>query len=181
MKPKVGIFYGSTTGITEQCAEDIHTEWMITGIPIAEPEDIGRISDLNELLQYDYLLIGIPTWNIGELQDDWDAVFDELDDLDFSGKIIAIFGEGDQLNYPDNYLDAVGILGRKLQDNGASLVGYWSTEGYEHYESLAIEGDHFMGLALDNTNQTEKTEERIKAWIPQVMREFALKSVDIQE
>ncbi|BDA73963.1 hypothetical protein CAL7716_081290 [Calothrix sp. PCC 7716] len=37
---------------------------------------------------------------MGELQDDWDNFFDELDNIDFSGKKVAYFGVGDQNDYP---------------------------------------------------------------------------------
>ncbi|MEM6281376.1 MAG: flavodoxin [Chloroflexota bacterium] len=176
MSNKVGIFFGSSTGTTEEVAGDIHDVWVEAGMEADEPVDIGSVTDLNDLLAYDYLMIGIPTWNVGELQDDWDYVFEDLDDLDFSGKTIAMFGVGDQMNYPDNFLDAVGILGRKLQEQGATLVGYWSTEGYEHYESAGLEDDKFMGLALDDMNQADMTEERIAAWVEQVKAEFALQT-----
>ncbi len=174
MAAKVGIFFGSSTGITEDCAYQIHEAWSETDVPIDEPIDIGKVKDLNELLKYDFMLIGIPTWNIGELQDDWYEVFDDLNELDFKGKLVAMFGEGDQLNYPDNYLDAMGILGRKLEERGAKLVVQWSTEGYDYYESLAVEDGKFIGLALDNTNQPDLTEERIQAWIPGVIKAFSL-------
>ncbi len=173
MTDKVGIFYGSTTGSTEEAADEVHSAWVAAGMEADEPVDIANVSDLNDLLAYDYLMVGVPTWNVGELQDDWDYVFEDLDELDFSGKTVAMFGVGDQMNYPDNYLDAVGILGRKLQERGATLVGYWSTEGYDHYDSAALEGDQFMGLALDDMNQDDMTTERIEAWVAQVAGEFA--------
>ena len=174
MSNTIGIFFGSSTGATDDAAHEIYDVWTGVGMEADEPIDIATVKDLNKLLEYDYLMVGIPTWNIGELQDDWDFVFEDLDDLDFAGKKIAMFGVGDQINYPDNYLDAVGILGRKLQERGAELFGYWSTEGYEHYESAGLDGDKFMGLALDDMNQGDMSDERIQAWVAQLIEEFAL-------
>ena len=49
--------------------------------------------------QYDVLILGIPTWDFGEIQEDWEAVWDQLDDLNLEGKIVALYGLGDQLGY----------------------------------------------------------------------------------
>ena len=125
--------------------------------------------------------MGIPTWNVGQLQDDWLILFPKLDELDFSGKKVALFGVGDQLGYPDNFLDALGMLARKLRERGATLVGRWSTEGYDFSASKAQEGNQFVGLGLDEYNQEDKTDGRIATWLGQVQREFgAVKREEVE-
>jgi flavodoxin I len=176
---KVGLFYGSSTGVTEYAAEDLQDEWANAGMQPVEIINIGRVKDASQLLAYDHLILGIPTWNIGQLQDDWDILFPQLDTLDFTGKQAAIFGIGDQYNYPDNFQDAVGILGLKLQERGAQLVGFWPTEGYEFSQSLALVGDQFMGLALDDVNEPQLTRDRLKRWVAQIIREFALQPANV--
>jgi flavodoxin I len=126
------------------------------------------------MLAYDYLIIGCPTWNIGQLQDDWDAIFPDLDELDFSGKKVAIFGLGDQYAYPDNYCDAIGILGRKFAAQGAELVGFTPADGYEFSHSLGVEEGLFMGLALDEIHESKQTPTRITDWVWQLVDEFDL-------
>lgn len=69
---------------------------------------------------------------------------------------------GDQFGYSCNYLDAVGILGREFMEKGGSLVGRWLTDGYEFDESIVLENDEFLGLALDYDNQPSLSEDRIK-------------------
>ncbi|ELO13482.1 flavodoxin FldB, partial [Salmonella enterica subsp. enterica serovar Enteritidis str. 13183-1] len=32
------------------------------------------------------LILGIPTWDFGEIQEDWEAVWEQLDDLNLEGK-----------------------------------------------------------------------------------------------
>ncbi|MBZ0307310.1 MAG: flavodoxin domain-containing protein, partial [Anaerolineae bacterium] len=124
---------------------------------------------------YDKLIIGVPTYNIGELQDDWFFVFDELAEVVLVGIQVALYGMGDQYGYPDTFQDAIGILGRRLRDDcGAELVGYWPTDGYEFTDSLAIEDGKFMGLALDDGYQGNLTEARVKAWVKQLIAEFEL-------
>ncbi|MEO1644220.1 MAG: flavodoxin [Chloroflexota bacterium] len=132
------------------------------------------MDDISNLKEFDYLILGCPTWNVGELQDDWELELPNLENVDFSGKRVALFGAGDQAHYSDNFQDALGILGRKLRERGATLVGFTSTEGYDYDESVGVENDMFMGLAIDEVNQSDLTGERIEAWVKQLVREFEL-------
>ncbi len=168
---QIGLFYGTTTGKTENAAELIRD--ALGGEDIVT---VYEISDVNgdELSQYENIIIGCPTWNIGELQSDWDGYFDELDNIDFKGKKVAYFGTGDQIGYADNFQDAMGILEEKISGLGGKTVGLWSTEGYEHEASLAVKNGQFVGLALDDDNQAELTEERIQKWVQQLKTEFGL-------
>lgn len=173
---KIGLFYGSNDGHTEDVAERIKAAFdayapnlvSITNIAHACVEDIER---------WDNLIFGIPTWNIGQLQDDWYIFFPNMDDLDLSGKKVAIFGLGDQYEYSSTFLDAVGILADKVMERGGDLIGLWPAKGYQHWQSLALEGDYFLGLALDEDRQPELTDERIAAWVAQLLDEFGLSSV----
>lgn len=174
MPQRVGLFYGSSSGMTEYVAEDMAAAWSAMGLEAVTPINIGKVKDAAQLLEYDCLILGIPTWNIGQLQDDWDIILPQFDKLDFSGKKVAIFGVGDQYGYPDNFLDAVGILGDKLEARGAELVGAWDTDGYEFSESLALRDGKFIGLGIDETNQSRQTTGRISKWLAQIVGEFAL-------
>jgi flavodoxin I len=169
---QVGLFYGSSTGTTEAAAFDIQDRWSALGLQPISAVNIGTTKNLSALLDYDCLILGIPTWNIGQLQDDWDIAFPQLDALDFTGKRIALFGVGDQYGYPDNFQDAMGILGAKLLERGATLVGRWSAEGYEFSESKALIEGQFIGLALDE-GQSRESNRRIAQWLKQIAAEFA--------
>jgi flavodoxin long chain len=173
---RVGLFYGSTTGVTEMIALEIQNAWTTHGQASVTAINIGEVKHLSTLLDYDYLILGIPTWNVGQLQDDWAIALPQLDALDFTGKHIALFGIGDQYGYPDNYLDAVGMLGTKLIERGATLVGRWSASGYEFSASKALVDGAFMGLALDEVQQSALTDTRVNQWIAQIITEFALQS-----
>ncbi|MHC5594865.1 MAG: flavodoxin FldA, partial [Nostoc sp.] len=135
--------------------------------------DISQIepTDFND---YSYIIVGCPTWNVGQLQSDWEDFYDGLDNIDFSGKKIAYFSPGDQVGYPDTFQDALGILEEKISERGGKTVGYWPTEGYEFSESKAVRNGKFVGLALDEDNQSDLTEERIKTWVTQLKPEFGL-------
>lgn len=174
---RTGLFYGSTTGVTEKVAYDIQAAWKRQTGDDIEPTNIGTLKNLSELLAYDHLIIGIPTWNVGQLQDDWDIAFPKLNKLDFTGKQVALFGAGDQYGYPDNYLDAIGILGHKLRERGATLVGYCDIDTYDFSDSRALEDGKFMGLGIDEIHQRELTDERVEHWVSQIIREFELQLV----
>lgn len=168
---KVGLIYGSTTGKTVDVAEQIQA--ALGGDAVVDLKDIADIEP-STLAEYEYLIIGCPTWNIGELQDDWAGAINELDDIDFSGKTVAYFGTGDQVGYADNFQDAMGILEEKIAKLGAKTVGYWPTDGYEHNDSLAIRDGKFCGLAIDEDNESDQTEQRIQAWTAQIKQEMGL-------
>ncbi len=169
MSKKIGLFYGTTTGKTEAAAEMIRDEF---GDSITMHDVSGaEASDFDE---YECLIIGCPTWNIGELQSDWEGLYEELEDVDFNGKTIAYFGTGDQVGYGDNFQDAMGILEEKISEQGGKTIGYTSTDGYDFSESKAIRDGKFCGLALDDDNQSELTEERVKGWTAQLKTAFGV-------
>ena len=168
----IGLFYGTQTGNTETIAEQIQTEFG--GADVVE---IHEISDATpeSFEPYSCVIIGCPTWNIGEMQSDWDAFYEEdLDNVDFSGKKVAYFGAGDQVGYAENFQDAMGLLEEKISELGGETVGQWPTEGYEHEASKADRGGQFVGLALDEDNQAEQTKERIQTWVNQLKPIFGV-------
>ncbi|PHJ57636.1 flavodoxin FldA [Nostoc linckia z18] len=168
---KIGLFFGTQTGNTQTESEIIQKEFGGDSVVTLNDVSQAEPSDFNN---YDYIIVGCPTWNVGELQSDWEDFYDELDNIDFTGKKVAYFGTGDQVGYPDTFQDALGILEEKISENGAETVGYWPTEGYEFSESKAVRDGKFVGLALDEDNQSDLTEERIKAWVTQLKPEFGL-------
>ncbi|TFI54747.1 flavodoxin FldA [Mastigocladus laminosus UU774] len=170
MSKTIGLFYGTQTGNTESVAEMIQDEF---GKDLVNLHDISQV-DISDFDEYDYLIIGCPTWNIGELQSDWDGFFPELDEIDFSNKLVAYFGTGDQIGYADNFQDAIGILEEKISERGGKTVGYWPKSGYDFNDSKALRNGKFVGLAIDEDNQSELTTERIKTWVSQLKKEFKL-------
>ena len=125
-----------------------------------------------ELLLFDNLILSVPTWFDGELPNYWDELLPALESLDFKGKKIALFGLGDQKNYPENFCDAVGILRDFFEDKGAAIVGYTSRNGYDFESSKALKGDVLTGLLLDQENQSKLTDGRILNWTNQLELEF---------
>jgi len=69
MAKKIGLFYGTQTGNTQSAAE------MIQAMLGKDNVDLIDISGAraDDFERYQFLIIGCPTWNVGELQADWDA------------------------------------------------------------------------------------------------------------
>ncbi|HBQ98769.1 MULTISPECIES: flavodoxin FldA [unclassified Roseofilum] len=168
----IGLFFATQTGKTEEAAEAIKKEFG--GDSVVALHDMADAS-ADDFGDYQYLIIACPTWNIGELASDWEGFYEDgLDSVDFNGKKVAYFGTGDQIGYGDNFQDAIGILEEKITELGGETVGYWPADGYDFSESKAIRDGKFVGLALDEDNQPELSEGRIKTWVEQVKKEFGL-------
>lgn len=168
---KIGLFYGTQTGNTQTIAELIQKE--LGGDGVVDLQDVSD-ADVQDFDNYECIIIGCPTWNMGELQADWEGLYNELDAVDFNGKKVAYFGAGDQVGYADNFQDAMGILEEKITSLGGKTVGYWPTDGYDFSESKAVREDKFVGLAIDEDNQSELTDSRVKYWVAQLKQEFGL-------
>ncbi|MFQ1004500.1 flavodoxin FldA [Gilliamella sp. CG22] len=166
---QVGIFFGSDTGNTENVAKQIQ---LILGNDKADLLDI-REATKEHIEQYAYLIFGIPTWYYGDPQADWEDFFPNLEQIDFDGKTVAIFGCGDQEDYSEFFCSAMGTIRDIIEPKGAKIVGHWPTEGYNFEASKGLVDDtHFVGLAIDEDRQPELTEERISTWVEQVKTEM---------
>ena len=126
----------------------------------------------NEFLLFDGYVLSVPTWFDGELPNYWDEILPALENTDFKGKKFALYGLGDQKNYPENFCDAVGILGEFLEKRGARIIGYTSPEGYNFESSKALKDNILTGLLLDQENQSKLSDERIQKWVHQLEQEM---------
>lgn len=166
---KIGIIYSFNSTKTAKAAEKIKetfgTDFNV--VPI-------NAEDLTEelFLSFTNLILGVPTWFDGELPNYWDEFVPALEDLDLTGKSIAIFGLGNQVEYPENFGDAIGIMAEIIQERGARLVGITSSEGYTYESSRALKGDQFLGLLLDQETQPRLSKDRIEKWVSELKTEF---------
>jgi len=118
------------------------------------------------------MILGVPTWFDGELPNYWDEFVPALEDLDLKGKTVAVFGNGNQKGYPENFVDGVGIMANLLESRGARIIGFTPAKGYTFESSQALRGDQFAGLALDFENQGSQINGKIKKWVEQLKKEF---------
>lgn len=166
----IGLFFGSDEGNTEAVAERIQKR---LGADVVDVYDIADVTQL-EFIQYQYLILGIPTWDFGQIQSDWEEFWDDLGEIDVSDKTIALFGLGDQFGYGDYFLDAMGMMHEVIASYNPARVGYWPVAGYEYEASKAELDGQFVGLALDEDQQEDLTAERLDRWCQQIHREFGL-------
>ena len=167
---KIGLFYGSTTCYTEMVAE------KIAALIGAELVTLHNIKDepISRMEEYEVLILGISTWDFGELQEDWESNWEAISSLQLEGRIVALFGLGDQLGYAQWFLDAMGLLHDHLATKGVKRVGFWPNEGYQFDASKALinDGRDFVGLALDDASQYDLTEQRCEQWVYQILTEI---------
>lgn len=165
---KIAIVFGSTTDNTKNMATAISSK--LTG------EDVILIdaAQLNAAIiePFPNLILGTSTWGFGDLQDDWDGHLSVLTNSNLSGKTIALFGLGDSGGYPDTFVDGMGILYESIQNKGGKIIGEVSTAGYHFDQSRAVQNDHFVGLPLDEDNESNLSEERIDKWLSVILPQF---------
>ena len=168
----VGIYFGTETGNTETVAEPIRD--LLSGCNVAAFKDIADCP-VAEMLQHEVILLGVSTWNIGDIQYNWEEKLDEIEAQDYSGIRVGIFGLGDAAGYPDTFVDGMGILWDRIKEKGAELIGIWPTEGYEFDESRGLYDDsHFLGVVIDEDGEAELPPERIERWVVQLLAELGV-------
>lgn len=167
---KTGVFYGSTTGTTESVARMIANK---LGISSGDVYDVSKLT-ADVAGSYEALILGTSTWGDGELQDDWYDGIKVLKGMDLSGKTVALFGCGDSASYSDTFCDGMGILFNELKNSGCRFIGTVPATDYTYSSSVAVTDDGcFVGLAIDDINESDKTEERITAWTETLKAELA--------
>ncbi|MGA2822829.1 MAG: flavodoxin [Bacteroidales bacterium] len=164
----IGIFYGSTTGNTEKVANFIRQAF---GEENADVYNVD-ITDLADVQKYPNLIFGVSTWGVSDLQDDFEDFMEILEQVDFSGKKVAIFGLGDQSTYTDSFVDAMGILYKRLKKKGVKIVGFVPRTGYSFNASLALVKDKLAGLAIDEEFESQLTGQRVADWVGNLKKEF---------
>ena len=166
---KTAIIYSFNTKKTGKVAEKIRENFNDDQVEMVNAEEITE----EVFMSFDQIIMGVATWFDGELPNFWDEFVPALEDLDLNGKKIALYGLGDQKGYPENFLDGMGVMAEILEEQGASLVGFTSIEGYEFESSRALRGEMFAGLAIDYENQGSMNTERIAVWVDQLKKEFS--------
>jgi flavodoxin I len=157
---KIGIFYGTSGGNTQEIANKIASKLEIA------KEDIHDVASAKEkeLLPYDVLLFGSSTWGLGDLQDDWEDFIKVVASADLSEKKVALFGCGDSSSYSDTFCDAMGKIYQTVKEK-ATVIGFTDTRGYSFDTSESVVNNQFVGLAIDEENESNLSEARIDNWV----------------
>ncbi len=173
---RIGIFFGTETGRTRLIAKQIAKK---LGERAAAPVNVAK-AQATDLLAFEVLILGTPTLGEGELpglatgltQPSWAEFLPKIESLDFTGKLVAVYGLGEQVKYSEHFVSALKPIYDTFEDCGATLIGQWPVTGYQFKGSAAVEDGHFLGLALDQINQPLLTAERVDAWLEQLKQSF---------
>lgn len=159
---KTVIIYGTSTGTCEDLASRIGAKLGV--------DNIINVTDLDEnvIAENDNLILGTSTWGAGEMQDDWYDGIKVIKSVDLSGKTVALFGCGDSGSYPDTFVGGMAEIYNAVKTAGANVIGAVSTEGYTFDDSESVVDGKFVGLALDEVNEDDKTDDRINAWVEEI-------------
>ena len=176
---RIGLFFGSSSGNTRRIAKMIKKRY--DDDTMAEALNVNKATP--ELLaSYDFLILGTPTLGEGALpgleadcqQTSWAEFLPQLQDIDFTGKTVALYGLGDQEKYAENFVDALGMLHDFVTAHGARVVGFWPSDGYDFIASKAEKDGEFVGLVLDQDNQKQLSDDRLATWLRLIGKDFGL-------
>lgn len=165
---KTIIVYGSTSGNCESVARRIAEALGVASSSVISASDLtsGLVSDNTNLI------LGSSTWGSGDLQDEWYDAVGIIKGADLSGKTVAVFGCGDSCGFSTTFCDAMSALYEAAKAAGANMVGQVSTDGYTFDESASVVNGEFVGLAIDEDNESDRTDGRIAAWVEAIRPEL---------
>lgn len=162
------IIYGSTSGNCESIANRI-----AEALGVASDSVISASELTPELVDNNTnLILGSSTWGSGDLQDEWFDAIEVIKGADLSGKTVAVFGCGDSSGFSTTFCDAMFTIYEAAGEAGARIIGAVSTDGYTFDESASVVDGKFVGLALDEDNESDKTDSRIAAWVEAIRPEL---------
>ena len=205
--PKICICYGTSNGATAKTAKMIKEEFFrkTSNIQI-DTFDLYE-SGPPDWKNYEFLVLGSPTYYNGQLQDDWSQTVLSTPPNELQNKKVALFGLGDQESYCFTFVDSLGHLAQwLLKECKAKLAGYWpvqncgtadnlickqlddskfkipfSLTSYCFEESAALTTYQnrpvFYGLALDQYSQNELTGARISFWCESLINDWNLNMI----
>jgi flavodoxin I len=143
---KILILHTSLTGNTEQIAYLLKTQ-LDDGRFDITTRDIGYQNiEVNDLQDFDGILVGTYTYDDGNLPYEIEDFHDELDNVDLTNKVIGIFGSGDR-SY-SYFCNAVNLFKAQFQKTNATVIEHTvKVELYpeedEDLESIRTLGQQF--------------------------------------
>lgn len=160
------VIYGSSTGTCQGLAEKIGQQLGVQDDGMIDVQNLSA----DVVNKYDVLILGTSTWGAGEMQDDWYDGVKVLKQAGLQGKTVAVFGCGDSESYSDTFCGGMAELYNAAKDAGATMMGEVATDGYNFDDSEAVVDGKFVGLALDEVNEDDKTDSRIEAWVEELKK-----------
>lgn len=160
------IIYWPKGGSVEKIAKKLEAKLTKVSAFSVEDIDFNMLAD-TELLILGGSTVGADDWKNAPYKDAWSMFFNELKQkgIAMRGKKVALFGLGNQVLYPEHFVDSMKDMADYASATEATIIGACETNGYEFSASEAIKDGKFIGLPLDEDTQASKTDARIDAWI----------------
>ncbi len=172
---KTAIIYWPKGGSVENAATRIYNQLKDRHADVSIFEITE--TDISELCNYDTFLVGGSTvgadnWTDAYSGEQWGPFHNKVKETKpdlFKGKKVALFGLGDQILYPHDYVNDMKLLFDRFIELHADLTGLYIDNNYDFIESDAFINGMFIGLALDQKNQDNLTDGRISKWLDSLL------------
>ena len=171
---KTVILYWPEGGAVDKSAHKILAAIKPENADIFNLEEV----DINLFNNYSYIIaggstVGAETWEEVAGNNQWTLFLNKCkkNRISFKDKKIAVFGLGDQILYPHQFVNDMYEIFHTFTQLNAIPVGKWPTEGYRFSNSKAVIDNMFVGLPLDDTNESDKTDERVNLWIRELIKQ----------
>ena len=172
---KIVLLYWGKGGNVENTANKVYNMF--------NPEIIDMFDvvsfDTNTLGNYDLMILGHSTigaenWGDAIPDNEWNKFFRSIESKGDCNIIAASFGLGNQILYPDHFVDALGIYKDEMDKLKIKIIGKWSSVDYKFSDSDGEKDGLFYGLALDVDNEMKLSEKRIAIWTAEIKKEMKL-------
>lgn len=162
---KIVLLYWGKGGNVERTARTMYGLFDADTIDIFDVVSFDVINIKNyELMILGHSTIGAEDWQDAKDDNEWNAFFRRLEKIEDLNITAASFGLGDQILYPDHFVDALGIYKEEMDKMNIPIIGQWPTDGYRYTDSDGEKDGTFYGLALDVDNEPELSLERMEKW-----------------
>ena len=169
---KILLIYAPQKGNVEKTANKIFVKFDSHEMDMFPIKDIP----IEKIKEYENIIIGCSTVGSETWQNSknssWNTILHQVEEMKLEKTKVAIFGLGDQIQYPTHFVDDMKLIYDAFTKAKATIIGEVAKDTYHFEESKAIVGGKFIGLPIDEDQQPELTEKRINIWISDLKQQF---------
>lgn len=110
------IVFASLTGSTEECADFVAEALESNGVTVDIKDSLQ--ANASDFENYDICIVGSYTYGDGEIPDEIADFYEDLANVNLSGKVFGVFGSGD--TYYEHYCNAVVLFEEQFNKTGAT-------------------------------------------------------------
>ncbi|MBP2078859.1 flavodoxin domain-containing protein [Oceanobacillus polygoni] len=117
---KILVLCSSCTGNTEMMAKAIVDYIQKQNNQVVFKSFEFDLIEVEELLDYDLVLIGTHSADDGQIPYEAEDFYDELSEVDLTDRLMGVFGSGE--SFYDVFCESIELMGDHLEHLGAKLV-----------------------------------------------------------